>query len=249
MKVLITSAAFVTAAIGVASVLATGQDATAQTETSSAIPIDGTALYQENCAICHGEAGDGRGILAAQFAPSPRNFTIGSFRFRSTEAGAPPAETDLLRTIRNGINGSYGRSMPAFDQLSEDDLRALARVVLDFAEFKDFGTPIETPRRPDARQPELGRQLYVDLGCAQCHGDSGGGDGILADTFVDSQNDPIRPANLQEGIFKGGNEPEDVWFRIHFGIEGTPMPSFGRNQSIAETWALVDYVFELSRIE
>lgn len=233
--------AFAKLTVAAAAAVIVGQSASAQT----ASEVDGPALYLENCAVCHGTTGQGDGILAENFEPRPRNLFIGSFRFRSTASGDAPAAQDLFRTITNGIEGSYGRSMPAFDQFSQDELQALAEVVLDFTGFEDFGIPIDVPPRPETAQLELGEQLFSDLGCTQCHGDLGAGNGILAGTLVDDGYSPIRPANLQTGVFKGGNAPEDVWLRIHLGIEGTPMPSFGRNLSVEESWALVEYVLQL----
>lgn len=84
----------------------------------------GTALYKDNCAICHGENGEGNGSLASEFSPRPRNFTSGAFRFVSTPIGAAPSREDILRTIRKGIEGSYGRSMPAFSSFTSSEVLA-----------------------------------------------------------------------------------------------------------------------------
>lgn len=211
--------------------------------------IDGIELYLENCAICHGETGNGQGILAAQLEPRPRDFTVGSFRFRSSGIGDPPTEADLIQTISIGIEGSYGRSMPAFDQLTAEEIQRLATVVLELSGYNEFGQAIEIPARPEERQVELGRTLFVEWGCNQCHGDDGSGNGVLATTLTDDRGTPILPANLQATVFKGGNRPEDIWLRIQLGIDGTPMPSFGRNLSISESWALVDFVMELGSNE
>jgi mono/diheme cytochrome c family protein len=55
-----------------------------------------------SCATCHGEKGDGKGKMAAQFDPPPRNFTCAQ-----TVNGIPDGQ--LFWIIRNG---SPGTSMP-----------------------------------------------------------------------------------------------------------------------------------------
>lgn len=224
------------------------QAAAAQTTSSgSALMQEGLEVYRENCAICHGPNGDGQGSLAPQFTPRPRDFTHGNFKFRSTGPGQPPAVTDLLRTITQGIEGSYGRSMPAFENLSFDQKIALLDVIRGFAGFTDFGIPLNVPPRPETATAQAGRALFVEYGCVECHGDSGDGMGILADGLTDESGLPIRPSNLQVGLFKGGNRPEDIWMRLQTGLDGTPMPSFGRNLSVQESWSLVEYVLEIGK--
>jgi len=89
---------------------------------------DGRDLYEGGvkpaCAVCHGEAGDGRGMLAAQFNPRPRNFAC-----EETVNGIPDGQ--LFWIIENG---SPGTAMPGFGDKLEDEqiwqlvhyLRALA---------------------------------------------------------------------------------------------------------------------------
>lgn len=225
-----------------------GQLSLAQTTTSDsdAVLLEHRALYNENCAICHGPNGDGGGSLAPQFSPRPRDFTNGSFRFRSTGIGEAPSAADLLRTISRGIEGSYGRSMPSFEHLNFDQKVALIDVVKSFAEIENFGLEIQVPPRPDTASATRGRSLYTELGCVECHGVNGDGLGILANDLLDDQSLPIQPANFQAGVFKGGNRPEDIWMRIQTGLDGTPMPSFGQNLTIEESWSLVDYILDLS---
>ena len=93
----------------------------------------GQALYKDNCAICHGANGAGDGSLASEFSPRPRDFTFGTFRFISTPNGAPPARNDIVKTIKQGVEGSDGRSMPAFEKFTISELLALAEVVRQFA--------------------------------------------------------------------------------------------------------------------
>ena len=79
----------------------------------------GQQLYETNCAMCHGPAGQGDGELAASFVPPPANFTSG-------HTDTHP-DGDLFYWIKEGIDGS---AMPAFDrQLSDDEIWNLVNYV------------------------------------------------------------------------------------------------------------------------
>jgi mono/diheme cytochrome c family protein len=62
----------------------------------------------------------------------------------------------------------------------------------------------------------------------------------------------LRPRNFTEGIFRGGDRPKDLYWRIAVGIKGTPMPAFGPSPASpgvlapAEIWDVVQYVRSLS---
>ncbi|MCK6447401.1 MAG: cytochrome c [Planctomycetes bacterium] len=121
-------------------------------------------------------------------------------------------------------------------------------------------TPTVTPERV-AR----GRELFLDPkkgNCAQCHGESGRGDGPASYTLepggvkqsiVDDWGHPIRPRDLVEGKFRGGRKPEDVYRRIYAGINGTPMPALGDSKdangapllSEDELWDLAFFALSL----
>lgn len=68
-----------------------------------------------SCATCHGEKGDGRGKLAAQFDPRPRNFQC-----KQTVNGIPDGQ--LFWIIRFG---SPGASMPPHPKLTDQQVWAL----------------------------------------------------------------------------------------------------------------------------
>ena len=53
--------------------------ARAAEEFDAAIVARGEALFQKQCAICHGETGDGQGKFAYLMNPRPRNFLQGKF--------------------------------------------------------------------------------------------------------------------------------------------------------------------------
>ncbi len=210
---------------------------------------EGTTLYLEHCSVCHGREADGKGPLASGFTPSPRDFTKGNFKFRSTKVGEAPTQADLTKTIKNGITGSYGQSMPAFDFFTDRELAALAEVIGLVAGIKEYATPVAPPPRPRRANIAKGKALFQELLCARCHGDKGDGQGVLAATLKDESGKSIRPADFRKGQFKGGNAPEDIWMRIYAGLDGTPMPAFGRNTSAADIWAVTEYVMTLSNKE
>jgi high-affinity iron transporter len=76
----------------------------------------GAALYQAQCASCHGAEGRGDGPLAAKLDPAPIAFTD---RERARERSL----FSLYQTISRGVEGT---SMPAFASLSDEDRWALA---------------------------------------------------------------------------------------------------------------------------
>ena len=217
-----------------------------QVDANPALFAEGVDLYADHCSICHGDEGDGNGPLADSFSPPPRDLVNGSFKFRSTGLGEMPTEADLRKTIQNGIAGPNGRSMPSFYYLSDREIRALAEVIRVIAGSYEFGTAVIPSQRPTTPDLVLGKKLYTDLNCAGCHGDEGDGNGVLAPELLDSNGLLIKPADLRLGQFKGGNEPKDIWMRVYAGLDGTPMPSFGRNSTGDEIWAVVEYVIKFS---
>ena len=207
----------------------------------------GKPLYLRECSGCHGERGNGAGLAADFVDPRPRDFTKRRFKFRTTESGHPPATTDILRTIQRGIPGT---AMPSFSFLSEDERKKIAAYVLKLAEFLDEPEhePIHDPGDAPAVTPDLlakGKEVYTDAGCAICHGDQGKGDGQSAKDLKDADGRPIRPRDLTQGIYRGGGDPKDIYYRLATGLDGTPMPSYRDSIDPPELWALAEYVVSL----
>jgi mono/diheme cytochrome c family protein len=94
---------------------------------------------------------------------------------------------------------------------------------------------------------DRGRELFFGdvANCVKCHGETGRGDGQTTDhddwtKELEPANREavaeykaagalaprtIRPRNLQQGVFRGGQRPIDLFYRIRNGIDGTPMPA------------------------
>jgi mono/diheme cytochrome c family protein len=133
-----------------------------------------------------------------------------------------------------------------------DVIDAVTMVAEKWASANEQATPI--PPRSTMSDAELvesrkrGRELFYGTvaNCVKCHGDSALGDGQTSDydewakEFM-TPNEPdsvkpfvavgllpprnIRPRNLRLGMYRGGNRPIDLYWRVRLGIEGTPMPA------------------------
>lgn len=221
-------------------------------------PGDGAAVYARYCAGCHGASGNGAGPAAPMLITKPRDFTTGLFKFRSTPAGTLPTDVDLFRTITRGV---YRTSMPEWSLLPERERWALVTYVKEFyPQWADRGAgePIFVPHAPaDLASPARiarGREVYVLLECATCHGEQGRGDGPSAATLSpDAWGNRQRPFDFTQGRLKSGGAPEDVYRTFMTGLNGTAMPSYadifatpdGENIREGDAWNLVAYVLSL----
>ncbi len=61
----------------------------------------------------------------------------------------------------------------------------------------------------------------------------------------DDWGNPLRPTNLNRGVFKGGRRPIDLFWRIAKGINGAQMPAHYPTLNEAQIWDLVNFVLAL----
>jgi mono/diheme cytochrome c family protein len=209
----------------------------------------GKAIYEKNCAQCHGDTGDGKGPGASHLDPKPRDFTTGKFKIRTTPSGALPTDEDLKNIIRRGMPYT---SMPGW-AFTEPDLASLVAYLKTFhADFTDASRAPKADTFPQAPafskdSADKGAAAYASLGCARCHGDNGRGDGPSALTLKDDAGHSIRAANLsQRWTFRGGPTREDIFRTLSTGLNGTPMPSFRDALKPEERWQLTDFIASLS---
>jgi len=208
----------------------------------------GKLVYERRCIGCHGVRGDGNGPAAAFLDPRPRNFTLGSFKFRSTPSGSLPTDGDLYRTLSRGVRWT---AMPTWHELPEKDRLAAVAYIKTFSsrwttERPEPAVPIGDPPMPTPELLLAGRELYAQAKCAQCHGPGGRGDGPSAADLKDDLGFSIRPADFTKGQFKGGGDVRDVYRTMTTGLDGTPMPSFVDSMKDAERWAIGYYVLAFS---
>jgi mono/diheme cytochrome c family protein len=190
---------------------------------------EGRKVFLRHCSPCHGVHGDGNGPAAAWIGVRPRDFTAGVYRFRTTSSGTPPTDDDLVRTIQRGIPGT---PMPSWERvLTDDEIRAVVKVLRGFAPPELAVTPpasevLAIPRAPveTASSVVRGRSIFLLMGCFNCHGVRGAGDGRAV--LQDDKGNPIRALDFTKGYLKGGGRPEDVYRTLLTGLDGSPMPSF-----------------------
>ena len=219
-------------------------------ETTAEGSAPGKAIYTSQCSGCHGEAGDGQGMLTLSWLPRPRNFVRGSFRYRSTPTGSPPTNTDLFRTVSKGLAGS---GMPAFEAiLSERERRDVVAYIKQFSQRFASGseppsTSVSAPPQVTKKHIARGASLYVDSGCPSCHGAEGRGDGRSGQDLKTAEGDPIIPRDLtHKWSFHGGHTPSDIYRRIANGMDGSSMAAYEEVLEPNDLWDLVFYVLSLS---
>ena len=217
-------------------------------ENSAGLLGEGRRVYLANCAMCHGENGDGKGQGAAQLRVKPRDLRTGSFKFRSTPSGSLPQDDDLEKTLIRGVRGT---GMVPQRHLGRDERRAVIAYIKAFSERfvkEQPQAPVTVPP-PSPPTPDViagGRRIYRKAQCAECHGEGGRGDGPSAPTMKDDRGLPIVVPDFTRWPLKRRAEPEDLYRTIATGLNGTPMPSYSDALDPEEIWALVRYLDSLA---
>lgn len=186
----------------------------------------GASIYAANCAVCHGDDGQGRvGATLAKDWPSIR------------------PDLEVRATIENGIAGS---PMPAWSQknggpLTDEDIDALVVYILSWETggprvFPPTPTyiprPLISPVPDVVGDPNQGAILY-DQNCAVCHGTEGRG---RVGTGLDKVWPSIRPdLGIKNTISNGVmGSPMPAWSQVN----GGPLTETEINNLVAFIMAL-----------
>jgi DMSO reductase family type II enzyme heme b subunit len=211
----------------------------------------GKALYEKNCSQCHGDEGDGQGLMADRLHPRPRDFRRGIYKIRRTPQGELPTDDDLFQIVGNGMPGT---SMPAWrGLLSDAEIRQVVAYIKTFSlDFEDY--PAEQQflleGKPEATPESIARggEIYEKAECAKCHGVGGRGNGPSAAELQDEWEFRIFPADLtQPWTLRGGSSVEDLFRTMTTGVNGTPMPSFSDAWNAEDLWHLANYLHSQGR--
>jgi mono/diheme cytochrome c family protein len=215
----------------------------------AALVARGKTVYEANCIQCHGASGKGDGYGAPFLVPTPRDFTSGQFKFRTTASGQLPTDDDLFRTISRGANGT---GMPPWQYLLPDDDRwALVEYVKSFdPKFADAHvTPMTLPAAAGQKPSvERGREVFAKMQCSKCHGEDGRGVGPSAPSLRDAKGHYVNTRDLtQPGSFRTGWTDREIMRTFETGMNGVPMPSYSEAMSTQDKHDLIAYVMSLSK--
>ncbi len=162
---------------------------------------DGEELFGRYCSACHGI--DGKGGVGVPIAlPSFLNSVSDEY---------------LKKTIRYG---RPGRIMPAFANLSDAQVSAIAK---HMRSWSDKPAPVENTAliQGDSKN---GKQLFSKY-CVQCHGEDARGGKGTGVTFSRKRELPIIAPALNNVGFLASATDSMIRDTITFGREGTPMTS------------------------
>lgn len=229
-------------------------------ESSTATALD---LYTLHCAACHGIDGAGDGRAAWHLFPVPRDFRSERFRLVSTLNGVPSLD-DLMAVTKKGMPGT---SMPAFEDLSEQQHRLLAQEVLrlhregmrtrfiemlasegeeidegEVSQVVEAGTiageALSIPQIGPLDPQSVTRGKGIYYELGCNKCHGEDGIGDGETPSFDENGCPIRPRDLAHEPFKGGQESESIYLRIALGMPGSPHPA---SPTLAEA-KLIDLV-------
>ena len=167
----------------------------------SAAASDGALLYQQNCAVCHGDNGDGGVGVPLNL---PGFLAVASDRY-------------LRRTIRLG---RPGRVMPAFPDLGDSDVDAIVAYLRSLSRQP---APVYKDERLHGDSAH-GKVLFAGH-CATCHGAHGEGGAGTGVTFSRPRQAPVMAPALNNPAFQRAASDGMLKATLLAGRKGTPMPS------------------------
>lgn len=162
----------------------------------------GAALYEQNCAACHGIRGQGGTGVPLALDDFQREVT----------------DKFLFNTIKHG---RPGRVMPSYAVLGEEKIAAIVKHIRSFSNAKAPAFD-DTPIKGDTKN---GKRLFMRH-CAACHGEQGQGAAGTGVTFSRPRDYPILAPALNNPGFLISATDQDIKRTLVGGRKGTPMPSF-----------------------
>lgn len=206
--------------------------------------VRGRSLYAHNCAVCHGERGQG----------SPAS--VGLVPPRDLSSPQARAELPRQRMINSVTNGRPNTSMAAFaDRLPAADIQAIVDYVRtalmvpttdgvsgtrahggrgnDATDRTAHAQPFSNGLTGDARR---GEKMYMAT-CATCHGSKGDGKGPRA-YFIRP-----KPRNFIDPAFRAGFNRPALYAAVSNGRLGTEMPAWSKVLTDQEMTDVSEFVF------
>lgn len=211
--------------------------------------LRGKQVFIENCAMCHGEGGNGDGDfgegLKQKAGVSPANL---SDRVNLDRLGA----AGVRRVIeKGGAHTGKSNMMPAWAELlTPQQIDDVANYVMHLPDLAPGVSSYTSRTYANTPQGEAssGRQLFVHH-CAACHGMEGHGDGALAAGLKKQHN--IQPRNLTDSTYIVHKTDRDLFMTITLGgghMGKSPyMPVWAGYLTPEQVKDLVSYIRVISR--
>ena len=205
------------------------------------VPADPEKRFAALCSRCHGEKGQGNGLIAEYLDPKPRDLTKAAFMRTKTKE----------RLIASVMNGVPGTSMAPWGKVLGGEPGAAALVDYVLATWsKDSTAQIPKGRQIPAANlvafsPESvarGEAVFLNR-CWGCHGKKADGHGPNAEDIVP------RPRNLRNAPFIASASYTRLHESIKYGVQGTAMPAAGFDFSLDDKSIgdVINYITSLTR--
>jgi mono/diheme cytochrome c family protein len=205
------------------------------------IPSEPEKRYAALCSRCHGEKGQGNGLIAEYLDPKPRDLTKAAFMRTKTR-------DRLLTSVMNGVPGT---SMAPWGKVLGGESAAGALVDYVLATWsKDSTAQIPKGRQIPAANPVAytresvlrGEGIFLNR-CWGCHGKKADGHGPNAEDIVP------RPRNLRNAPFVASVSYTRLHESIKYGVQGTAMPAAGFDFSLDDNAIgdVINYITSLTR--
>lgn len=129
----------------------------------------GRAAYTGQCSVCHGAAGDGRGVFGANTYPDAADLT--------SERTQGKSDAQLFWVVKNGLGFT---AMPGFGQVYRDpDIWAIVTYLRELPRRTSDDRTVEVAAATDAQLAQAdphgdavarGAAIYHAQACSLCHG-------------------------------------------------------------------------------
>lgn len=185
----------------------------------------GKALYDKNCAFCHGVDGRADTPVGRILNPRPR-------RFADPVEMARITDDQMIKSIKEGIPGTA--MAPWGKRLSEPQIGDL----IDYIHTLEVKTGPQ--KSSEQISLEVGRRIY-DKECSFCHGLEGKADTDAAKVLKPPPRkfaDPIEMARVDDGR---------LYAAIKLGISGSAMAGWGDRLSPVEIIDVMRYIRTLEQ--
>jgi mono/diheme cytochrome c family protein len=197
-------------------------------------------LPKVECVSCHGASGQGNGasfidteiFRDAALRQWPLDQAIAEFYKKQKDRAAAESGTSAVSSPDpQGVAKFLEENPAVVDLLRKERKLTSGDASKGTTEKLDPGSPFVVEARRIL--PELDDAKFRPFLLEKM---------VLWSKSLDVWDNPLRPANLLEGTYKGGRRPIDLYWRIAKGINGVKMPAHAGVLSDDQIWDVVNFV-------